>query len=196
MSLRAYYRDPTAGDLSLPLDSGRPVSEGKLRTLGMKWWSVEGSPDERMRTFKELSKSLGFEDGHYEHVFDLGKQTGSPYDPAMASKDLLESWGQDNLFLAPTFILYLCGNVYIDFKEPGTDSFIRLVIPPKYAISYPGGALWQASSCKDTPHDFAVHILFRAMDHASVQLIGEGLDKHPARMEYVQSVLGDAVNLA
>ncbi|KAK1216748.1 1,2-dihydroxy-3-keto-5-methylthiopentene dioxygenase [Marasmius sp. AFHP31] len=194
MSLRAYYRDtcPTPGDLNLPLDSGRPVSEEKLRALGMKWWSVEGSLDEQMKTFKELSKTLGFQEGDYEHLYDLSQATGSPYDLAMAPKDVLESWGKDNLFLPPTFVLYLGGNIYIDFKEPGTDLFIRLVPPPSYAISYPGGALWQATSCKDTPFVFAVRILFRASDPTTVHLIGEGLDKHPARVEYVRSILADA----
>ncbi|KAJ8075154.1 hypothetical protein PM082_019482 [Marasmius tenuissimus] len=196
MPLQAYYRDSNAGDLSLPLDSGRPVSEEKLRALGLKWWSVEGSPDERLKRFKELSKSLGFEDGDYEHVYDLSKQIGSPYDAAMTPQDLLKAWAQESLFPHPIIVLYLCGTVYIDLKEPGTNSFIRLVIPPKYAISYPAGALWQASSRKDTPLDFAARIIFKATDPASVHLIGDGLDKHPARMEYAQSLLSGAVNLA
>ncbi|KAK1216747.1 1,2-dihydroxy-3-keto-5-methylthiopentene dioxygenase [Marasmius sp. AFHP31] len=198
MSLQAYYRDriANAGDLSLPLDSGRPVPEEKLRAMGLKWWTIEGSLDEQLKTFKELSKSLGFKDGDYEHVYDLSKQIGSPYDGAMTPKDLLEAWSQENLFPPPVFVLYYGGTVYIDLKEPGTNSFIRLVIPPKYAISYPCGVLWQASSRKDTPFDFAACVLFRATDPASVHLIGEGLDKHPARVEYTRRVLSDTANLA
>ncbi|KAJ8075159.1 hypothetical protein PM082_019487 [Marasmius tenuissimus] len=172
MSLQVYYRDPNAGDLRLPQDSGRPVSEEKLRALGLKWWLVEGSLDERMKTFKELSKSLGFEDGDYEHLFDLSKQTGSPYDPAMPPKDVLESWGQDNLCPPPTFALYFGGNVYGDIKEPGTESFIRLAIPPKYAIFFPGGTVWQAFSTNDLS-ELSVHVLYRSTDRASVNLVGD-----------------------
>ena len=84
MSLRAYYRNPT-GDLNSPQDSGHPVPEEKLRTLGYKWWEVDGSPDQCVKTFKELSKNLGFEVGDYEHLYDLSKQTGMPADPAMVS---------------------------------------------------------------------------------------------------------------
>ncbi|KAK1234338.1 hypothetical protein PQX77_002458 [Marasmius sp. AFHP31] len=143
-----------------------------------------------MKTFKELSISLGFEDGdYYEHVYDLSKQIGSPYDGVMTPKDLLEAWSQENSFPPPIFVLYYGGTVYIDLEEPGTNSFIRLVIPPKCSISYPGGVLWQASSRKDTPFDFAARVLFNT-DRTSVHLVGEELDKHPARVDHVRSVLG------
>ncbi|KAK1216746.1 1,2-dihydroxy-3-keto-5-methylthiopentene dioxygenase [Marasmius sp. AFHP31] len=189
MSLQAYYRDPNAGDLSSPQDSGRPVSEEKLRALGLKWWTVEGSLDERMKTFKELSKSLGFEDGDYEHLYDLSKQTGSPYDLTMAPKDVLESWGQDNLIPPPVLVLYISGKIYVDVKEPGTESFIRLAVPPKYAIFFPGGTVWQAFS-PESLRDLSL----RGTDRTSIHLVGEELDKHPARVDHVRSILdSDAV---
>ncbi|KAJ8075164.1 hypothetical protein PM082_019492 [Marasmius tenuissimus] len=191
MSLRAYYRTPTAGDLGLPNDSGRPVSEEKLRALGCKWWSVEGSPDQRMKTFRELSKSLGFEDGGNEHLFDLSKETaGSPHDLTLAPKAVMESWGKDVLVPDPIFVLYRTGNIYIDLKEPDTDSYIRLVIPPQYAIFYPGGTIVQASS-HDNSLDLSAHILFRGTDLASVLVFGEEVDKHPARVDYFRSVRSD-----
>ncbi|KAJ8075162.1 hypothetical protein PM082_019490 [Marasmius tenuissimus] len=173
MSLRAYYRDPTAGDLSLPQDSGRPVSEQKLRALGCKWWLVEGSLDQRMEKFKELSKSLGFEDGDYEHFYDLSKQTGTPHDLAMMPKDVAQMWGQNNLLSFNVLVLYVAGKAYLDLKEPGTDAFIRL-----------------ASGHEDALLDVAVHVLFRATDPASVVTFGEEVDKHPTRVDYVQSVTG------
>ncbi|KAL0061592.1 1,2-dihydroxy-3-keto-5-methylthiopentene dioxygenase [Marasmius tenuissimus] len=193
MSLRAYYRNPTAGDLSLPLDSGRPVSEEKLRALGCKWWSVEGSLDQRMKTFRELSKTLGFKDGDTEHFFDLSKETaGSPHDLAMAPKAVLESWGKDLLIPDPIIVLYVASNMYIDLKEPGTDSFIRLVVPPKYAIFYPGGTVFQASSHDDDLLGLQVHVLYKGTDPANVFVFGEEVDKHPARVDYVQRVCSDA----
>ncbi|KAL0061591.1 1,2-dihydroxy-3-keto-5-methylthiopentene dioxygenase [Marasmius tenuissimus] len=190
MSLRAYYRNPTGGDLSLPQDSGRPVSEQKLRALGCKWWLVEGSLDQRMEKFKELSKSLGFEDGDYEHFYDLSKQTGTPHDLAMIPKDVAQMWGQNNLLPFNVFVLYVASNAYLDLKEPGTNAFIRLVIPPKYALFCPGGTVFQASGHEDALLDVAVHVLFRATDPASVVTFGEEVDKHPTRVDYVQSVTG------
>ncbi|KAK1216727.1 1,2-dihydroxy-3-keto-5-methylthiopentene dioxygenase [Marasmius sp. AFHP31] len=193
MSLQAYYRKPTDGDLSLPHDSGRPVSEEKLRALGCKWWLVEGPPDQRMKTFRELSKTLGFKDGDTEHFFDLSKETaGSPHDLAMAPKAVLESWGKDLLLPEPIFALYVAGNMYVDLKEPGTDSFIRLVVPPKYAIFYPGGMVFQASSHDDDLLGLQVHVLYKGTDPANVFVFGEEVDKHPARMDYVQSISGGA----
>ncbi|KAJ8075169.1 hypothetical protein PM082_019497 [Marasmius tenuissimus] len=171
MSLRAYYRNPTAGDLSLPQDSGRPVSEKKLRALGCKWWLVEGSLDQRMEKFKELSKSLGFEDGDREHFFDLSNEAaGTPGNLALAPKAILESWKQDN-------------------KDPDTNSFIRIAVPPEYAIFYPSGTIFQASSHEANLLDISFFVLFKSKDSASVFTPGEELDQHPARVDYVQRVL-------
>ncbi|KAL0571243.1 1,2-dihydroxy-3-keto-5-methylthiopentene dioxygenase [Marasmius crinis-equi] len=77
-TLRAYYRN-ASGDFSLPQDTGRPVPEEKLRALGVKWWVVEGTEDERMKTLRQLSQDLGFTGCEFEHLFDLRKQTGTPY---------------------------------------------------------------------------------------------------------------------
>ncbi|KAK1216731.1 1,2-dihydroxy-3-keto-5-methylthiopentene dioxygenase [Marasmius sp. AFHP31] len=190
MSLRAYYRNSNAGDLSLPHDSGRPVPEQKLHALGCKWWSVEGSPDQRTKRFEELSRSLGFEEGDCEHSFDLSKQTGSPHDLTMAPKAVLESWGKDILLPIPIFVLYVTGTMYVDLKEPGTDSFIRLAIPPKYAIFYPSGTIFQGSSHRDDLLATATRVLHKGTDPASVFAFGKEIDKHPARVNYVQGVLG------
>ncbi|KAL0563222.1 1,2-dihydroxy-3-keto-5-methylthiopentene dioxygenase [Marasmius crinis-equi] len=73
--MRAYYRHAT-GDFSSPQDSGRPVSEEELRALGVKWWEIDGSHEERMKEYRELSKNLGFTDDGYEHLYDLRNPGG------------------------------------------------------------------------------------------------------------------------
>ncbi|KAL0061590.1 hypothetical protein AAF712_011617 [Marasmius tenuissimus] len=92
----------------------------------------------------------------------------------------------------PNFTMYVEGNMYVDIKEPGTDSFIRLVVPPEFAIFYPGGTIAQASSHQDTLLGITAHSLFRGTDPASFFVFGKEVDKHPARVDYVRSVLDGA----
>ncbi|KAL0571242.1 1,2-dihydroxy-3-keto-5-methylthiopentene dioxygenase [Marasmius crinis-equi] len=194
-TLRAFYRHAT-GDFSSPQDSGRPVAEDELCALGVKWWEIDGSHEEQMKRFRELSKDLGFADDGHEHFYDLRNPGGGmPHKP-----DMIHSTGHATVL--HTIVLRhphsdyrrraICGPQRYR-RKPGTDSeYIRLCIPRKYAVFYPTGSLWQSFNPADKQLASVIHGLYKSTERAeSVMAFGENLDKHPARVEYVKAILGD-----
>ena len=59
-TIRAYYRDISWTDLSLPHNTGRSVSQEKLQALGIKFWKLKCSVEEYDRRFRNLGEEMGF----------------------------------------------------------------------------------------------------------------------------------------
>ncbi|KAJ8089713.1 hypothetical protein PM082_014981 [Marasmius tenuissimus] len=185
--IRAYYRNPT-GDFTLPANSGR-AGEDKLRSLGWRWYAIQGAEDERETTFRELIRSLDFTGGQ-EHRFDLrDPKAGGPGIPEWTPEDVLDAWSQD--LLLPVSVLgdYFNGNTYLDVREPGTNSYIRLAVPGgKYVIHYPAGSIIQGFT-EDGSKLSGVHAVFQTKREGEiVNIVGAGLDEHPVRRAYVNSL--------
>ncbi|KAK1235655.1 hypothetical protein PQX77_001106 [Marasmius sp. AFHP31] len=185
--IRAYYRNPT-GDFTLPADSGR-AGEDKLRSLGWRWYAVQGAEHEREMTFRELIRSLDFTGGQ-EHRFDLkDAKAGGPGIPEWTPEDVLDAWSQDLLLPVSVLGNYFDGNTYLDVREPGTNSYIRLAVPGgKYVIHYPAGSIIQGFTENGSKLS-GVHAVFQTKEEGeTVNIVGEGLDEHPVRRAYVNSL--------
>ncbi|KAL0061962.1 hypothetical protein AAF712_011171 [Marasmius tenuissimus] len=197
--IRAYYRNPT-GDFTLPANSGR-AGEDKLRSLGWRWYAIQGAEDERETTFRELIRSLDFTGGQ-EHRFDLrDPKAGGPGIPEWVNNSpyIEEALKLTLAFITPrlqkTFSThglksdYFNGNTYLDVREPGTNSYIRLAVPGgKYVIHYPAGSIIQGFT-EDGSKLSGVHAVFQTKREGEiVNIVGAGLDEHPVRRAYVNSL--------
>ncbi|KAG7092067.1 hypothetical protein E1B28_008448 [Marasmius oreades] len=187
--MRAYYRNPSnnSSDLLQPQDSGRPVSEERLRALGFKFYNVEGkTEDETLESFRQLAKNIGF-DGD-EIRFDFRKPTisGIPGLPEMTSKDMLEYFTTGSLFLFDGVAFYKTWNGFFDFKEPETGEYVRMVFKESEVLAFPKGVLFEVHASLEN----AVYVKFKTPSplDGGLYVKGEDLENQPVRKEYLNSI--------
>ncbi|KAL0574452.1 1,2-dihydroxy-3-keto-5-methylthiopentene dioxygenase, partial [Marasmius crinis-equi] len=109
--MRAYYRDSSTTDLSLPHDTGRSVSNEKLSALKLRFWTVEGTDDECEKQFMAFGEDLGFVDGSRQ-----GSVTDFAKIDAKSAEDESKFFAQDVLVLKDGMTFVKGGKCYYDFK--------------------------------------------------------------------------------
>ncbi|KAF9254210.1 hypothetical protein L218DRAFT_573870 [Marasmius fiardii PR-910] len=192
--MRFYHRNTSVNDLSLPHDSGQPVSEERLRALGIKLWNSEGTDAECMAKHrKRATEELGFVDGlTKEYLWEFNKP-GAPGAPKMTIKEALELLSNDFIFQSDAFGLLVEGRWYCDVKDPATDSFIRILLEPKEEIIFPAGTVGQFRPLSH-PLDSNTIVLaiFKTAQTFEQQRplvpAGHDIHNHPLRIAYLKSI--------
>ncbi|KAK1216728.1 1,2-dihydroxy-3-keto-5-methylthiopentene dioxygenase [Marasmius sp. AFHP31] len=185
-TIRVYYRDISTCDLSLPHDTGRPVSEERLRAIGIKFWKFTGSGEECNAKFRALGEEMGFgvkgSSQRYFRGFDQVQVGDIPKD----IKPAIEFFSQDVLALVDALFLVEKGDCYFDFKgpdsglpealkplsnfapvDPEANYYIRVLVGPGEIYFIPQGTIMQAYPMAnldtDTEHDISIDELYKVL---------------------------------
>ncbi|KAF9258121.1 hypothetical protein L218DRAFT_1067237 [Marasmius fiardii PR-910] len=184
--MRAYYRDTSIDNLNLPHDSGRPVSEERLRTLGWKFWTLGGTDSNYMHQHRKRAEEFGFVDGLAKEFLWSFKDDGfrAPGGPDIGIKETLEMFSKDLIVQYDIMILIIEGMWHVDIKDPETDSFIRILIEPRDELLIPAGTIAQFYPHADTMDNTIALDIFKQQPFTP----GYDLETHPLRIDYLKRI--------
>ncbi|KAL0574451.1 1,2-dihydroxy-3-keto-5-methylthiopentene dioxygenase [Marasmius crinis-equi] len=186
--MRAYYRDLSATDLTLPHDTGRTVLEERFRVLKLKFWTVKGTDVECEKQFRAIGEDLGFVDGtRKEVVSDFAK-----LDPKSAEEQA-KFFAQDVLVLNDVISFIKEGKCYYDFKDPETNDYIRILMRPGRACFAPEGTIVQRYPYAETKDRLCIYDVYKTAEplvgQASlVPSHGQDLRSDPVRVTYLKDI--------
>ncbi|KAK1216729.1 1,2-dihydroxy-3-keto-5-methylthiopentene dioxygenase [Marasmius sp. AFHP31] len=185
--MRAYYRDSSTCDLSLPHDTGRPVSEENLRTLGLKFWKLTGSDDDLEENFRAIGEEMGFIEGSRQRSL----QDFAKIEPKAIETEV-KFFAQDVLLLTDVLSFIKKGNVYYDIKDAHTNDYIRILVGPGEIYFGPQGSIIQAYPIADVDlGTFCVDELYKTSEPLDKQppfIQGQDLRSNPLRIAYLTSI--------
>ncbi|KAF9255425.1 hypothetical protein L218DRAFT_991872 [Marasmius fiardii PR-910] len=190
--MRAYYRsplrDPSNDDLLQPLNSGRLVEEEKLGAFGFKTFTLEGKTEkEILESFRQVAKDVPEFDGQ-EYFFDYRKETisGIPTLPEMSSKKALEYFSTVSLNSLDILALCQVWEGFFDFKEPGTEEYIRIALRAKDMFSFPRGTIFEIHASSNS----SVCVKYKTTLPSDEKLYVKGgnLESQPLRRAYLESI--------
>ncbi|KAJ8075168.1 hypothetical protein PM082_019496 [Marasmius tenuissimus] len=185
--MRAYYRDSSACDLSLPHDSGRPVPEEKLRALGLKFWKLTGSDDDLEEKFGAIGEEMGFIEGSRQRSL----QDFAKIEPKTVEEEV-KFFAQDVLALVDVLPFIKKGNIYYDIKDAQTNDYIRILAGPEEVYFIPQGSIVQAYPLVDGGLSrFCVDELYKTSEPLDEQppfVQGQDLRSNPLRIAYLTSI--------
>ncbi|KAJ8075167.1 hypothetical protein PM082_019495 [Marasmius tenuissimus] len=185
--MRAYYRDSSTSDLSLPHDTGRPVSSENLHALGLKLWKLTGSDDNPEEKFRAIAEEMGFIEGSRQRSL----QDFAKIEPKAAESEV-KFFAQDILLLTDVLSFIKKGNVYYDIKDAQTNDYIRILIGSGEVYFSPQGSIIQVYPVADVElGTFCVDELYKTSEPLDKQppfLQGQDLRSNPLRIAYLTSI--------
>ncbi|KAJ8075166.1 hypothetical protein PM082_019494 [Marasmius tenuissimus] len=194
-TIRVYYRDISTCDLSLPHDTGRPVSEERLRAIGIKFWKFTSSGEEGNAKFRTLGEELGFGAKGSSQRYFGGFDQVQVGDILKDVKPAIGFFSQDVLALVDALFLVKKGDCYFDFKDPETNYYIRVLVGPGEIYFIPQGTIMQAYPIAnldtDTEHNISIDELYKTTEPLEKQpslVHGRDLRSEPIRIAYVANI--------
>ncbi|KAG5349022.1 1,2-dihydroxy-3-keto-5-methylthiopentene dioxygenase 1 [Termitomyces sp. Mn162] len=129
--MRAYYYDNLEGDQRLPHDyvPSRPVSVEKLKTLGIKFWTI---PVEGYET--EIDRLAAQEGYKNRDMINVSKEgLGDLYETKM------KGFFEEHMHEDEEIRYVLAGRGFFDVRETPSDSWIRIAVQPGDLLVIPEG---------------------------------------------------------
>ncbi|TFY56197.1 hypothetical protein EVG20_g9025 [Dentipellis fragilis] len=177
--MRAYYFDNVPGDQRLLHDSGRAVSEERLRSLGVLHWKVPiETPGGWGAQIDAVAAERSYKNRDTINVTREG--LGDLYETK------LKSFFEEHLHEDEEIRYILDGAGFFDVRELPTDEWIRIHILPGDLLVIPSGVYHRFTL--DELNRIKALRLFKEEPKWTPHNRSAATDENPYRVEYVRSV--------
>ncbi|KAH7882081.1 1,2-dihydroxy-3-keto-5-methylthiopentene dioxygenase [Phlebopus sp. FC_14] len=176
--MRAYYFDGLPGDQRLLHDSGKPVGDEVLKSIGVLHWHIPVSPTGEHEEIDAVAKERGYRN---RDVIAITKEgLGDLYE----SK--LKSFYEEHMHEDEEIRYILDGSGFFDVREHPTDSWIRCQLDAGDLMVLPAGIYHRFTL--DEKNVIKAMRLFKDEPKWTPHNRGGTTDANPYRLEYLKSI--------
>ncbi|KAF9228169.1 Acireductone dioxygenase [Gyrodon lividus] len=176
--MRAYYFDDLPGDQRLPHDSGKPVDDSVLKSIGVLHWHIPVPVDGKYDAIDAVAQERGYKN---RDVIVITKEgLGDLYE----SK--LKTFYEEHMHEDEEIRYILEGSGFFDVREYSSDSWIRCELDAGDLMVLPAGIYHRFTL--DEKNVIKVMRLFKDEPKWTPHNRGEATDVNPYRVEYVNSI--------
>ncbi|KAG1868375.1 Acireductone dioxygenase ARD family [Suillus subalutaceus] len=173
--MRAYYFDNIPGDQRLPHDSGNPVSDEILKSIGALYWHIPTNQQEQIDTIAE--------ERSYKHrdIITVTKQDlGDEYEP------LLEKFFQEHMHQEEETRYVIDGSGFFDLREHSSGSWIRCQIVEGDLFAIPPGIYHRFTL--DENNMIKSLRFYKDKPNGTHINRDSSTDVHPSRVDYLKNL--------
>jgi len=176
--MRAYYFDGLPGDQRLPHDSGKPVDDSTLNSIGVFHWHVPVTADGAYDTVQAIAQARGSSNRDIIAITKEG--LGDQYETK------LKIFYSEHMHEDEEVRYILEGSGFFDVREHFSDSWIRMELTPGDVFVAPPGIYHRFTL--DEKNVIKAMRFFTDDPRWTAHFRGEATDERPCRVEYLQSL--------
>ncbi|OBZ73159.1 1,2-dihydroxy-3-keto-5-methylthiopentene dioxygenase 1 [Grifola frondosa] len=180
--MHAYYFDNIPGDQRLPHDSGRPVSEKALRSLGVHNWHIPVDSENWKQRVTDIAEERQCR--KCNDIMGTKEAMGDKFDEKM------KTFFTEHMHEDQEIAYVQAGSCYFDVHEHTTDDWIRVHLVAGDMLNLPAGIYHRFTV--DTGNSAHVLRLFEDEDKCGIYNRGAETDASSCRLEYLKRFTGVA----
>ncbi|KAG1869690.1 1,2-dihydroxy-3-keto-5-methylthiopentene dioxygenase [Suillus tomentosus] len=174
--MRAFYFDNIPGDQRLPHDSGNPVSDDILKSIGLLHWHIPTNQQNQIDTFAEERNCKNID------TITITKQgLGDLYEAK------LKIFYEEHMHEDEEIRYILEGSGFFDVREHPTDSWIRCELDAGDLLLVPAG-IYHRFTLDEKNMIKALRLFKYEPEWAPVLNRGDLTDVNPYRVDYLKSI--------
>ncbi|KAF8841643.1 1,2-dihydroxy-3-keto-5-methylthiopentene dioxygenase [Paxillus ammoniavirescens] len=176
--MRAFYYDHLPGDPRLPHDSGKPVEDSVLESIGVFLWNIPVHAD---GTYPDVLARAAERGSNNHDVVTVTKESlGDQYEST------LKSFYEEHLHEHEEVRYILEGSGWFDVRDHATDSLVRIQLVVGDFMIAPAG-IYHRFILDENDMIKAVR-MFNDEPKWTPHVRGESTDVNPYRLEYLNSI--------